>query len=84
MHSASAATPVCLGEWSDTPETSEVLSRNGLSLFWKVFEEPREGALSKFFTLIFCSQVFSPHSQSLFLPSEKVQRGFNTARGNGP
>lgn len=58
MHMASAATPVCLGEWSGTPETSKELSKNGfLSLFWKVFEEPREFLLSKFH-VDFCSEGF--------------------------
>lgn len=70
MHMASAATPVCLGEWSGTPETSKDLSKNGfLSLFWKVFEEPRE--LSKFH-VDFCSEGFPFSLVSLFLASKKI------------
>lgn len=75
MHVASPATPVCLGEWRGTPETSKALSKNvfffNLNLFWKVFEEPREFLLSKFH-VDFCSEGFPISLVSLFPASKKI------------
>ncbi len=71
MHMASAATPVCMGEWSGTPETSKDLSKNDffLRLFLRVFEEPAEFFLSKFH-VDFRSEGFL--MVSLFLASKKI------------
>lgn len=72
MHMASAAAPVCLGEWSGTPETSKDLSKNDfLSLFLRVFEEPGEFLLSKFH-VDFYSEGFPFSLVSLFLTSKKI------------
>lgn len=61
MHMASAATPVCLGEWRGTLETSKDLSKKVfLSLFLKVYEQPREFVLSNFH-VDFWSEVFPSH-----------------------
>lgn len=52
---ASAATPICLGEWSGTGETSKDLSKEisfftlkKKSLVVKVFEQPTKCTLSNF------------------------------------
>lgn len=81
MHMASAATPaVCLGERSGTPETSKDLSKNVfLSLFWKVFEEPREFLRFQSFMLIFAPKALPSHWFLCFLP-QRILR-FKTARG---